>query len=107
MKGKNVVRIIVFTLLILFTTLYITQALGYYEYTNKKTNVLTEDAIKKFEKDVSSGKNIKAIDYVKKENDYNNKLSRSGIAISNLIEKTFDGIMNFLFNEIDKAISDS
>ena len=105
MKGKNVFRIIIFTLLILYTTLYITQALGYYEYTNRKTNALTEDAVKRFEEDVKSGKNIVASNYVKKQNDYNNNLSKSGMAISNLIEKTFDGVMSFLFNEIDKAIS--
>lgn len=36
MKGKNVARIVIFTLIILFTTLYVTQAFGYYEYSNKK-----------------------------------------------------------------------
>ena len=52
MKGKNVARIVIFTLIILFTTLYVTQAFGYYEYSNKKTNTLTEEAAKKFEKDI-------------------------------------------------------
>ena len=35
MKGKNVARIVIFTLIILFTTLYVTQAFGYYGYSNK------------------------------------------------------------------------
>ena len=52
MKGKNVARIVIFTLIILFTTLYVTQAFGYYEYSNKKINTLTEEAAKKFEKDI-------------------------------------------------------
>ncbi len=104
MKGKNVVRIVIFTLLILYSTLYVTQALGYYEYSNSKTNALTSDAIKKFESDVKSGKNIKASDYIKKENDYNNKLSKSGLAISNFIENIFDKVMGFIFNEINKTI---
>lgn len=107
MKGKNVVRIVIFTLLILYSTLYVTQALGYYEYSNSKTNALTSDAIKKFERDVKSGKNIKASDYIKKENDYNNKLSKSGLAISNFIENIFDKVMGFIFNEINKAVDDS
>ena len=40
MKGKNVARIVIFTLIILFTTLYVTQAFGYYEYSNKKIKKL-------------------------------------------------------------------
>ena len=107
MKGKNVVRIVIFTLLILYSTLYVTQALGYYEYSNSKTNALTSDAIKKFESDVKSGKSIKTSDYIKKDNDYNNKLSKSGLAISGFIEDIFDKVMGFIFNEINKAVDDS
>lgn len=107
MKGKNVARIVIFTLLILYSTLYVTQALGYYEYSNSKTNALTNDAIKKFESDVKSGKNIKASDYIKKENDYNNKLSKSGLALSNFIENVFDEIMGYIFKEINKVVDDN
>ena len=52
MKGKNIFRIFLFTMLILFTALYITQALGYYEYSNYKTNRLTEEAVDQFEQDI-------------------------------------------------------
>lgn len=107
MKGKNVARIVIFTLLILYSTLYVTQALGYYEYSNSKTNALTNDAIKKFESDVKSGKNIKASDYIKKENDYNNNLSKSGLALSNFIENVFDEIMGYIFKEINKVVDDN
>ena len=107
MKGKNVFRIVIFTLIILYTVLYIAQAMGYYEYTNRKTNSLTEEAVEQFEKDVKAGKKVNASDYLKEENDYNNNLSKSGMVVSNLIEKTFNGIMGFLFDEIDKAVSDN
>lgn len=106
MKGKNVARILIFTLFILFTILYITQAFGYFNITSRKTNALTEEGIKQFEEDLKMGKNIKASDYVKKENDYNNKISKSGMAISNLIEKTFNGVMGLIFNEVQKAVND-
>ena len=56
--------------------------------------------------DVSSGKEIVASNYLEKEKDYNNNLSKLGIGISNLIEKGFDTIMNFIFNEVEKAIKD-
>ena len=105
-KGKNITRIVVFTLLILYSTLYIMQALGYYEYSNNKNNTLTNEAIKRFENDIKMGKNVKASDYRNKKNDYNNKISRSGLAISNLIENIFDNAMGFVFKEISKAIDD-
>lgn len=103
---KNILRIVIFTLLVLYSTLYVTQALGYYEYSNSKTNALTTEAIERFEKDIKEGKSIKASDYIKKENDYNNKLSKSGLAISNVIEGVFDKVMGFIFNEINKAVND-
>lgn len=105
MKGKNFFRIFMLVVFILFTTLYITQALGYYEYTNHKTNQLTEDAVKQFEEDIKSGKNIKASDYIKQENDYNNNISRMGIKMSNMVGETFDSIMNFIFKQINKTIT--
>lgn len=107
MKGKNVFRIVIFTLIILFGTLYITQALGYYEYSNRKINTMTEAEVKKIENDIKSGKKVDASDYVKKKNDYNNRLSKSGMAISKIIDKLFTGIMNFLFSEVDKAVNDN
>lgn len=106
MKGKNIARITIFTLLILFTTLYITQALGYFESTSRKTNVLTEEAVKRFEEDLKQGKTVKASDYVKKENDYHNKISKSGVAVSNMIENTFNRFMGLIFSEVEKAVND-
>lgn len=105
MKGKNVFRIFLFTMLLLFTTLYITQALGYYEYSNYKTNRLTEEAVEQFEQDIKSGKKVNASNYIKKDNDYNNNISKLGIKVSNLIGEVFDGIMGFVFNQVSKTIN--
>ena len=52
MKGKKIFRLVMVTLLILFATLYFTQAAGYFEYTTRRTNTLTEDAITRFEEDI-------------------------------------------------------
>lgn len=103
-KGKKIFRFTIITLLILFATLYFSQAAGYFEYTTRKTNTLTEEAVKKFEKDIESGKKINANDYIKKENDYNNNLSKLGTSMSNMIESSFNYIMNFIFKEINGAI---
>lgn len=104
MKGKNIARIIVGTLLILFTTLYIAQGAGYYEYTNNKKTTLTNDAIKRFEEDLENGVDIKAENYLESEKNYNNNISKASMGISVLVEKGFDGVMNYIFNQIDNVV---
>lgn len=104
-KGKKVFRLTMVTLIILFATLYFTQAAGYFEYTTKKNNTLTEEAVERFEEDIKEGKKIKASDYIKKENDYSNNLSKLGSGVSKTIEKSFNSIMNFIFKEINSAVS--
>ena len=64
-----------------------------------------EEAKEKFEQDIKSGKNIKASDYIKRENDYNNNLSKSGLFISKTIDDVFSNVMAFVFNEINKTVN--
>lgn len=103
MKAKNVVRLSIACIFSLFLCLYITQALGYYEFTNAKKTTMTTKAMEKFEKDVKSGKEINAKDYLEEEKNYSNFLSKTSLTISNTIEKTFGAIMNAFFNELAKA----
>lgn len=105
MKGKNVARIIVLTLIFLFLGIYLMQSFGYYEYSSRKTNMLTEAEIKKFEKDVKDGKKVDASNYIKKENDYSNNLSKMSMGLSHFISDTFNGIMTYLFGQIDKTVN--
>lgn len=105
MKGKNVIKILGITLIVLFLSLYIAQMSGYYEYTESKKTTLTEDAIKRFEADISAGKKINAKDYLSEEKKYNNNLSHMGMKISNYIEKGFNKIMNSIFQEVNKAVN--
>lgn len=107
MKGKNIVRITILTLIIIFIALYITQLTGYYEYTENKRTTLTNQAIERFEEDIKQGKSIEAKNYLQKENNYNNKASKLGMKISGVIETGFDKIMNAIFKEVDKAINSS
>ncbi len=106
MKGKNLIRILALTLIISYTALYIMQATGYYEYSNHKTNVMTEQAAKKFEEDVKKGKDVKASDYITKDINYNNKISKGGIMLCSLIDTVFDKVMKFVFKEVGKAVSE-
>lgn len=105
MDKSNGIKIVILTVFILFTTLYIMQAMGYYEYSNKKTNQLTEEAVRRFEEDLKAGKNVKASNYIKKDNDYNNNISRLGISVSNTVGEVFDGVMNFIFSQINGVVN--
>ncbi len=106
MKGKNIAKLVMLTLLVFFIALYISQLTGYYEYTESKKTTLTKEAIEKFEKDVKNGKEVEAKNYLQEEKEYNNKASNLGIKISGLIEKGFNKTMNALFKEIDKAVNE-
>ncbi len=105
MKGKNIFIFIFMTLFLLFIGLYITQAFGYYEFTNYKKSTLTDAAIKKFEQDVKNGKEIKATNYIEKEKNYNNLFSNVSLSLSNSISSFFNMVMNNMFNELDKLVS--
>lgn len=82
-----------------------TQATGYYEFNNSKKTTLTNDAIKKFEKDIKEGKQISAKNYLEGEKEYNNKISTTSLKISKTIEKSFNYLMGKLFEEINSAVS--
>ena len=105
MKAKNVFILLFSCLFILFISLYVTQATGYYEFSNAKKSTLTNEAIKKFEQDVKEGKEIAAKNYLEEEKQYNNKISKASLTLSKTIEKSFNFIMNRLFNEINSVVS--
>ncbi len=94
-------------LLILFLTLYTSQATGYYNYEQHKKMVLTEEKMKQFEKDIKEGKNLSLENYLENPIKNNqNKISRFGYQISyNIghytklgIRKTF-GFLSKIINE--------
>ena len=75
-------------LLISFTALYISDAAGYSEFKQHNKKVMNEQKIKKFEKDVSEGKNLNLEDYlVDDTKNYSSNISRIGNNISKQIEK--------------------
>ncbi len=84
--------------LILFFSLFFSRYNNYYE--NKK--VLTDTAIERFEQDLKDGKEIVASNYIEKEKNYNNRISKIGIKTSKLIENTFNKGMKLLMKYIEK-----
>lgn len=105
MKPKQIIKLAIIILIISFLSLYFTTLGGYYEYNLSKKNVLTEEAIKRFEKDVQDGKEIVASNYIEEEKNYSNKASRLALKISNLVSDGFDKTIKFIFKQIENNIN--
>lgn len=87
-SSKNYLLIVIALLFIIFLILYISGETGYYEYKVHTKTVLTEEAVKEFEKDISEGKNVKLENYIKTEKvDYSNPVSNTGYNAGLIIEK--------------------
>lgn len=97
-KSKNYLLIFLLIVFIIFVILYISKEAGYYEYKAHQKNILTEEAITKFEEDISTGKDIKSNDYINiTKKDYSNKMSVLGSKTGKVIEKVMlKGIKNTL-----------
>ena len=106
-KKKNPVIIILIILFGIYMAIYYAMASGYYEYKEYNKMILTEEAMKRFEEDVSNGKDISIEEYITKTNkDYSNKVSDLGLKAGESLE-TFvtKGLGNF-FKVIIKLVTD-
>ena len=94
---KKLFNVIWMICIVLFLSLYFSKYTSSY-YDNK--NILTEEAIEQFEKDVKDGKTIVAKNYIPEEKDYSNTISKIGMKTSGLIDKAFHkgmkAVMNYL-----------
>ena len=95
-KHKNL-KIIFYIILFSFIFVYASGKSGYYESTIKKNTLITSEAIKEFEKDVSEGKAVDIKDYINAEvSDYRNKYSRLGYSVSKIIDSVLnEGVKHF------------
>lgn len=97
-KEKNYITVISLIFFIIFIILYISKEAGYYEYKSYQKTILTEEAIKRFEKDISEGKDVNINEYVEVEyKDYSNKFTVLGsklgeVAESVIGDKLTDGL---------------
>lgn len=86
-KKKNPLLIIMIILFGVYLALYYAFLNGYYEYKNYNKMVLTEEAMKEFEKDISEGKDITLNKYIKTEyKDYSNSISDLGLKTGEFLE---------------------
>ncbi|MBQ9019179.1 MAG: hypothetical protein IJ097_02570 [Bacilli bacterium] len=97
---NKVFKLLGIVIIILFLSLYFSKYNNEY-YENK--NDLTEEAIKKYEKDLKEGKKIIPSEYIPKEKDYNNTVSRMGMKASRIIEKIINNSVKYAVKYIDNS----
>ena len=91
---SKTIKLLGIILVIMFLSVYFSRYnTNYYE----NRNVLTEEAIVKFEQDIKEGKDISINTYLKEEKDYNNKASTIGLKLSQGIEIGFKKSLKLLF----------
>ena len=94
---KKIANLFLILLLIMFFSLYFSR---YTNYQESKT-ILTDQAIKQFENDLKSGKEINPNNYIEKEKNYNNKASRIGRKTSKLIETGFSKSLKYIMKYVE------
>ncbi len=87
-SNTNILLKILLVLFTLFLIMYVSKEAGYYEYRTYKRKELTNESIKKFENDVSLGKDVSIKDYIEDEYiDRSNILTNTGSKIGFTIEE--------------------
>ena len=105
--GNKIFHKVWFILFLIFLTLYISQASGYYESSISKKTTFTNEQIKRFEQDIKDGKNVDIEKYLDNTTkNYQNKLSKTALSFSETISKyTKMGIEKF-FSIIGNAVEE-
>lgn len=108
MDKKNIIKYVFFIFFLSFVVSYVIERSGYYEYNLQKRTVLTNESMRKFEKDISEGKDVTLEEYaIPTSKDYTSSLTirtnkiSVGVnrALKNGIERMFKLIGNFVKEE--------
>lgn len=106
-KANRILKIIILTNFIIFSALYISQSVGYFDYKNSKKVALTSKQIRQFEKDVSEGKDVDINNYIEaNQTNYQNKISKVGLSISQTTEKIIQKIITEIFKVLSKLVGE-
>ena len=105
-KKKNVFFIVLILLFLVYLAFYVASVNGYYEYQEYNKMVITEEARKEFERDVSEGKDVSLVDYITKKKDYSNNVSELGLKAGSLIEDFVTDGLGSVFEVLGKLVTD-
>lgn len=94
---KKIFKLIMLILIIFFLSLYFSR-INYYQ---ENKTILTDKAIKQFEKDLQEGRQIDSKNYIEEEKDYNNKPSTIARKTSHFIENSFSKSLKYLMHYLE------
>jgi len=88
MDKKKLIKGLFFIFFLSFLVSYIIERSGYYEYNLEKRTVLTNESMKKFERDVEEGKDVTLEEYmVPTSKDYTSGLTKNTNKVSKGVNK--------------------
>ena len=101
MKHKRFLKFLIYSIIMLFLFSYVVEKSGYYEYNLQQQKILTEDSMKRFERDIEKGEDIDINNYLEENKiNYSNKLtdtmSSVNISINNYLKKTISNAFKIL-----------
>ena len=106
-KKFNLFKTILYILIFIYLTIFISANTGYYEYKNHKKTVLTEEQIRKFELDIQNGEYVDINEYlIKNDYTYKNKVSMFTIKLSDKISNIVSSGVKATFKWISKFVDE-
>ena len=99
-KERNYFKFVILLFFIMFIALYFTSITDLYQYKQYNKMTITKEAMKRFESDVESGKDITISDYLGTVKDYSNGISDLGYKTSDVVSKFMSSGIKRVFKVI-------
>lgn len=105
--NKNILKLLILTIIIIFIVSYLVASTGYYEYQIQERTILTNEKIKKFEQDIKDNKDIDIEEYfISEEIDYSNKFTNLVYNISDESTKVTRNIIKKIFKKLGSLVEE-
>lgn len=106
MNKKKIFKVVFIILFVAFIISYAIEKTGYYEYNLQNKMIMTTEAMEKFEKDVSEGKDVRREDYlVSTDKDYSSSLTtgtnKVSMKVNNMLKKGIEGVFKVLSSFVE------
>ena len=103
MNKKKIIKSVFFIFFLAFVVSYIIERSGYYEYNLQNRMILTNESMKKFEEDISDGKDVTLENYtIPTSKDYSSPLTKKtnkvSVGVNQVLKKGIENIFKLLGN---------